>query len=347
MRLFHFWQAKIGSILLAIIFYVNLQNSKVLVKNINVPIEYPRLSGSLYYSKNNEKTYQIKVEGFRDLVNYHSQFMKVVVDPNELTLGENQYEVKKIWGVPSSGIKVTMLGPKLNIGVDLLASKTMPVDIVFDDDLPQGYVRSSHSIKPSTITVTGPKAVVEKMSKFVLPTISLKEATESFTRTMRIPEFQKGLGLVGNIKEFQLRVNIIRDLSNIGDQIIVQLPVKCEYLDPALDVDLSVEEVSIKFSSTTKVNSIQVIQGIQASVPCNYIYDRKTKKISPNSLPVLAKVRIVKSPDLKNIEILGVMPEKINLQYKVKPGILEKDKKDSPTTSDEVFYPEDLPEDRK
>ncbi|HMX34640.1 MAG TPA: hypothetical protein PKC66_20565, partial [Leptospiraceae bacterium] len=110
MRLFDFWQAKIGSVLLAIIFYVNLQNSKVLVKTINVPIEYPRLTGNLYYSKNSEKTFQIRVEGFRDLVNYHSQFMKVVVDPSELTVGENQYEVKKIWGAPSSGIKITMLG---------------------------------------------------------------------------------------------------------------------------------------------------------------------------------------------------------------------------------------------
>jgi YbbR domain-containing protein len=345
LRIFDFWQAKIGSVLLAIIFYVNLQNSKVLVKNINVPVEYPRLSGNLYYSKINEKTYQIRVEGFRDLVNYHSQFMKVVVDPSELNVGENQYEVKKVWGAPSSGIKITMLGPKLNIGVDVLASKSMPVDIGFEDDLPQGYVRSSYTIKPSAITVSGPKAVVEKMSKFVLPTISLKDATESFSRTVRIPEFQKSLGLVGNIKEFQLRVNIIRDLSNIGDQIIVQLPVKCEYLDPALEADLSVEEVSIKFSSTTKVNSIQVIQGIQASIPCNYIYDRKTKKISPNALPVLAKVRIVKSPELKNIEILGVMPEKINIQYKVKPGIIEKDKKE--TGSEEIFYPEELPEDKR
>ena len=53
-------------------------------------------------------------------------------------------------------------------------------------------------------------------------------------------------------------------------------------------------------------------------------------------LPVLAKVRIVKSPDLKNIEILGVMPEKINIQYKVKSELEEKEKeKDTP---EEVFY---------
>jgi len=345
LRIFDFWQAKVGSVLLACIFYINLQNSKVLVKNINVPIEYPRLNGNLYYSKNNEKTFSIKVEGFKDLVNYHSQFMKVVIDPNELVVGENQYEVKKVWGVPSSGIKITLLGPKLNIGVDVLSSKTMPVDINFEDDLPQGFIKSSYFIKPTTITVSGPKTVVEKMSKFVLPSISLKDKTESFAKTVRLPEFQKGLGLVGNIKEFQLRVNIIRDLSNIGDQIIVQLPVKCEYLDSALEADLSVEEVSIKFSSTTKVNSIQIIQGIQASVPCNYTYDRKLKKIVPNSLPVLAKVRIVKSPDLKNIEILGVMPEKINIQYKVKSELEEKEKeKDTP---EEVFYPEDIPEDRK
>ncbi|EMO23582.1 hypothetical protein LEP1GSC168_0812 [Leptospira santarosai str. HAI134] len=37
-------EAKLGSLILAIVFYVNLQNSKILVKEIQIPIEYPKLA---------------------------------------------------------------------------------------------------------------------------------------------------------------------------------------------------------------------------------------------------------------------------------------------------------------
>ena len=109
----------------------------------------------------------------------------------------------------------------------------MPVDIGFDDDLPQGYVRSSYSIKPSAITVTGPKTVVEKMSKLILPTV-FWGGNRVFSSHHPYSEFQKAWAS-WQYKEFQLRVNIIRDLSNIGDQIIVQLPVNANYFRPRVE----------------------------------------------------------------------------------------------------------------
>lgn len=345
-RLFSHWQAKIGSILLAVIFYANLQNSKILVKNINIPVDYPKLSSNLFYSKNPQKTYPVRVEGVRDLVNYHSQFMKVLIDPSELVVGENSIEVKKIWGVPSSGVKVSGLGGTINVGVDILSSKTLPVDIGFDEDPNSNFVRSSYFIKPSRVTIAGPKSLLEKMTKYQLPTVSLRDVSESFTKTIRAPELLKGLSYMTPVKEFQVRVNIIKDLSNVGEQVVVQLPVKCEHLDSNLEADLSAEEVAIKFFSTSQVNSIQIIQGMKATVPCNYTYDKKLRKILPNSAPFLAKVRIVKSNDLKNIEILNVSPERVSIQYKVKNNLkdaaLEPEKEEKPDSFEEKI-PEPYP----
>jgi YbbR domain-containing protein len=328
-RLFDLWQAKLGSILLAIVLYINLQNSKILVKNFFIPIEYPKLTQNLFYSKNSEKSYLVRLEGFKEIVNYHAQFMKAIVDPSELQVGENFVEIKKIYGVPSSGIKLTKLGQKIPIQIDILQTKTLPVDIVLDDEPIQGFIRSSIIIKPNTITVTGPKSVLEKLNKIALGNISLKDTNESFTRTLRIPDLPKNTTLIGNLKEFTLRVNIMKDLSSMGEQIIVQLPVKCESIDTSLEANLSVDEVSIKFLSTTKINSIQVIQGLQASVPCNYTYDKKSKKILPNSIPYLTKVKISKSNELKNIEVLAVSPEKILVSYKINPAMEKKETDDS------------------
>ncbi len=336
-RIFDLWQAKLGSIILAIILYINLQNSKILVKNFFIPIEYPKLSNNLYYAKNSEKNFLIKLEGSKDLVNYHSQFLKAVIDINDLQVGDNLVEVKKIYNLPNSGIKLTKLGQKIPITIDTLISKTIPVEINFEEEPQIGFLKSNHLIKPQVITLSGPKQVIEKFNKFTLNPVSIKDVTEGFTKNIRIPELPKNTTILENFKEFTLRVNIIKDLSTMGEQLIVQIPVKCDGLDTSLDADLSVDEISLKFSSTVKFNSLQVIQGLQAFISCNYSYDKKQKKILPSATPNLAKVRIQKSNELKNIEILGISPEKILVSYKLKPGLEEKKETDeiSPENLDE------------
>jgi len=93
--LFRNWKAKLISLLLATVFYINLQNSKVLIKTINVPIDYPKLTGNLTYGKNLEKTIPVRVEGLKDVVNYYSQFLKAVVDPEDLKVGVTEVPIKK------------------------------------------------------------------------------------------------------------------------------------------------------------------------------------------------------------------------------------------------------------
>jgi YbbR domain-containing protein len=327
-RIFDLWQAKLGSILLSIILYMNLQNSKISVKNFYIPIEYPKLSNNLYYQKNTEKTFLVKLEGSKDLVNYHAQFLKAVIDVNDLQIGENLVEVKKVYNLPNSGIKLTKLGQKIPITIDTLITKTIPVEINLEDEPQIGYIRSSYYIKPQVITITGPKQTLDKFTKIILNPVSVKDLTESFTKNIRLPDLPKNTSILENLKEFTLRVNIIKDLSLIGEQLIVQIPVKCDGLDPNLDADLSVDEISLKFSSATKFNSLQVIQGLQAFVSCNYTYDKKQKKILPSPTPSLAKVRVQKSNELKNIEVLGISPEKILVSYKLKPGVEEKKEPD-------------------
>jgi hypothetical protein len=61
------WKVKLGSVFLATIFYINLQNSKVLIKNINIPIDYPKLESGMYYATDPDKTFPIRVEGLRKL----------------------------------------------------------------------------------------------------------------------------------------------------------------------------------------------------------------------------------------------------------------------------------------
>ncbi|MCZ8239159.1 MAG: CdaR family protein [Leptospiraceae bacterium] len=311
------WKAKLASFLIASLFYLNLQNSKILTKNINVPIEYPKLENGLYYAQTPEKTFPIRVEGLREIVNYYSQFMKAVVDVEDLKLGENEVSIKKIVGVPS-GIKVTKLKKTILFTVEGSTTKQIPLEINFDGELSANFEKVSYLIRPSKITISGKQSDVERMNKIVLPTISLQDQSESFVRKIKIPDLPKGVYVSGGIKEAIVSVTISSLAIKAGEQLISGIPLKCIGTNQYLEPELSEEQVAIKIFSRTPLKSSSVINGIDATVPCNHSYDPIKKKIIPTDQPIITRVRVSRSRDLKNIEILQIIPEKVTISYRVK-----------------------------
>ncbi|MDX1958474.1 MAG: CdaR family protein [Leptospiraceae bacterium] len=339
--LFENWQAKLGSVIISFLLFIYLQNSKILVKTVDVPIEYPKLPANLFFVKPPDKTYRIKVEGFRDVVNYHTQFMKVVIDPTELTLGEHSVEVKKIWGSSTSKIQVTPLGGRINFIIEQTNYKTIPTDVLFEEEINSNYIRTSYFIKPNKVTLVGPKTTLDKLNKYTLGTISLKDIRETFTKTYKPVDLPKGVNLLSDIKEFQVKVNIIKGVtSDSGEQIVKGIPINCESIDENLLADLSIDEISIKYNTPTPISSYQIFKGIKATVPCNYTYDSKTGKILPNNLPAQVKIRVVKSQELKSIEILSVIPDRLIIQYDVKKEFIPNTKKFDSLFPEDLSFPE-------
>lgn len=310
------WKAKLVSLIIASIFYVNLQNSKVLIKTINVPVDYPKLSGNLNYSKNPEKTIPVRVEGLKDVVNYYSQFMKAVIDPEDVQLGVTEVPIKKIVGVPS-GVKVTKLKKTVPVEIESRGLKIVPLEVVFEGAPPANFEKLTQIVSPQKITLSGKPQDLEKITKVVLPEISLTDKKEPFAKTVRIPDLPKGVNVLGS-RDVTVNVNIIPLSYKTGEQTAAGIPIVCSGQDIRLDAELSEEQVAIRYFSLKPIRSAQILTGITAQVPCNYIFDPIKNKIIPELQPQVAKVRIIKNKDLKGIEILQISPEKIEIRYKVK-----------------------------
>ncbi|WP_017851410.1 YbbR-like domain-containing protein [Leptospira interrogans serovar Szwajizak] len=315
--IFNNWQAKLGSLILAIVFYINLQNSKILVKEIQIPIEYPKLGGSLIVSKTSDKTVPIKVEGVREYVNYYSQFLKAHINSSELKAGENLVSVYKISGAPA-GLRITRLRDKIKVNVESNSGKILPIEVKFTGDLPPNYVKTNHFVSPSVVHVSGPPGVLENLGKISIPPISLKDKTESFSYKHKLPDFPASVKVRDNVKEVTVRVNIFASASNAGETLLLGIPIKCQNLDKNLEAEFSEPEVSVKLQSKTPLKSIQVIKGLSASVVCSHKYDPKTKKILPDNKPVFAKIKLNKSTSLKSVEVLGVFPDRVSILFKIK-----------------------------
>ncbi|PJZ88254.1 CdaR family protein, partial [Leptospira levettii] len=251
------WKAKLISLIIASIFYVNLQNSKVLIKTVNVPIDYPKLSGNLSYSKNPEKTIPVRVEGLKDVVNYYSQFMKAVIDPEDVQLGVTEVPIKKIVGVPS-GVKVTKLKKTVPVEIESRGLKVVPIEVVFEGNPPANFEKLTQILSPQKITLSGKPQDLEKINKVVLPEISLVDRKEPFAKTVKIPELPKGVNVLGS-RDVTVNVNIIPLSYKTGEQTAAGIPIVCSGLDPKLDAELSEEQVAIRYFSLKPIRSAQIL----------------------------------------------------------------------------------------
>ncbi|PJZ69219.1 hypothetical protein CH373_14725 [Leptospira perolatii] len=317
-KLLNNWQAKLASLLIAIVFYINLQNSKILVREVNIKIDYPKLSGGLTIARGSDTTFPVKVEGIREYVNFYTPSLRAYVSGGELKPGENLVSVTRIGGVPA-GLRVTRLKEKVKIIVESNVSRNLGIDVKFTGDPPKDYVKASHFISPAAVGVVGNTSQLDKVGRITLPQISLKDKTESFTVKYKLPDLPAGLHYRDNLKEATVRVNIIANSSTPGESIVLGIPVKCQTLDPNLEAEFSEQEISVKLQSKTPLRSIQIIKGLSATVVCSHKYDPKTKKILPDNKPVLAKVRLTKSPTLKSVDIQSFFPDRISILYRVLP----------------------------
>jgi len=307
------WKAKAISLILATLFYINLQNSKILIKTVSIPVEYPKLTGNMFFTKPPEKTVQVRVEGLKDVVNYYSQFLKAVVDIEDIKLGVTEVPIRRIVGI-QSGLKVTKLRRTIPIEVESRGSKVVLFEAMFEGQPPPNFEKLTQIISPSKVTLTGKPQDLEKINKIILPEINLNDKKEAFSKSFKMPELPKGITAIG-AKDINVNVNIIPATYKTGEQTVSGIPINCNGLDPRLEAELSEDQVSIRYFSSKPFRSAQILIGIQASVPCNATYESLRSRDQP---PQVSKIRLIKSKELKGIEILQVSPEKVDVRYKIK-----------------------------
>lgn len=73
------------------------------------------------------------------------------------------YNVKYELSTIVSGIQMQKLTPSVEIVVDRMISKPVPIDLTLGGKLDDGYILDSYDVLPDAITVTGPAGVLEKI----------------------------------------------------------------------------------------------------------------------------------------------------------------------------------------
>ena len=91
----------------------------------------------------------------------------------------------KVDATTSIGSVLEITPTTVEVEIDRLRSKRVPVTITFDGALPRGYWKGTPSVAPGQVSINGPEQIVERIRKAVC-TVPLDNRTESYYDAMNV-----------------------------------------------------------------------------------------------------------------------------------------------------------------
>jgi YbbR domain-containing protein len=183
----------LGSLLLAFILAVVVWVSAVVAANPNERRIYPRpitldiigKDSNLYLSGNMPTTVSVTIEAPQSIWTQLTNQPDLVKAWIDLTgLGAGDYNVPVKVRVDAKPVRWEVQPQNVQVTLEPLVSKTLPVQLEVTGDLPVGYKRGTPTLTPSQVTVSGPQNLVRQISE-IHAALDISGARE--TRQVTIP----------------------------------------------------------------------------------------------------------------------------------------------------------------
>jgi YbbR domain-containing protein len=161
-------------------FVTNQQNPSIINKSVMVPITYSGLKEGLLVA-DKLKNVEIKIRGPQTIVNTLTyKDIKATVDLSKAKLGADSYIVEV---VPPSGVELVLTRPSsISLRVDPIEGKQLPIRVIKQGTVAQGYTSFEPVLTPSTVVVRGSKQMLANLET-ALVTVNLEQAKDNLILT--------------------------------------------------------------------------------------------------------------------------------------------------------------------
>lgn len=187
----HNWPWKLVAVILALFLwsYVNTQRNPKAVRTISVPIQTMNLAKG-YVADITRQEASVQVEGLKALVDTIRQndiYAWVDLDKVMPSGGPSQksYRINvRISGIPSEDIDFVVNPKTVDVRVEMIGGKRLPVEVKYLSAPPLGYTFSDPIISPASVSVSGKSENIAKVKKVVL---TLSQNTPSSSIDQEFP----------------------------------------------------------------------------------------------------------------------------------------------------------------
>ncbi len=307
------WKAKLGSLIVAIIFFYYVQYTRNVTRVVHVKVEPPSFPEHLVLNSRIPSFVKVEFFGPQEVMDFNPANFKILLFNPGPGPGENRYRLDLL-PRPPEGIEARF-DEDLTITLDRLVERELP--LVGDFKLSSGSnVRIGViSMQPRTIRVSGPASVLDGMDRVNMNPLRIHPGGPEYVSRVLVSTLPEFVRLADDQPyEIDVRIRLLDDSVDEKTEgiYVKELPVLCENTIPGLRLDES--------------PSVQVLYRAEAAIPdtrlsahafCPVFLDANTRNILPSSLIPGIPVHIEDALDKKDIEILEVRPAVVNLQFSV------------------------------
>lgn len=171
--------------------------------------------------------------------------------------GISRLEVRAVCG--NNGTVVDIDPSYIEVDVDRITTRTIPVDQTFSGELPEGYWHGAVSVSPKTVTVKGARRDIENISSAVC-TVDLSQLTDSVNRSFNLLLTEED----GSEFDQSLLLESIPSV-NVQMQVLPYKQVDITYeIGDSLPEGLSVAEQSLNIGSLTIAADERTLAGLDS-----------------------------------------------------------------------------------
>ena len=163
---------KILSIIVAIFmwtFVINTTNPTVNKSYRNIPVvirnqDDLEKNGYTIIGKDESYATNVKLKGSREkLLSLRSENIYASVDISDLKEGVQSLDIEVD---TLSGVSVDEIEPgEINLNIQKVIEKTMPVNLIFSDEIKDGRIVEVNELSPKEVTVKGPASIINKIDR--------------------------------------------------------------------------------------------------------------------------------------------------------------------------------------
>jgi uncharacterized protein (TIGR00159 family) len=155
---------------------------------LEIPVVYMNRDPAMEIVKTSGNTVSLELEGSSALIkSINPDQIQVKLDLSKSKVGPNSFTItRENISLPPGIILKGLKPPVVDVDLDVLIKKELPVQIDWVGKLPDQFVLTEATIKPQTVEIIGGKRMLEKMSTIYTEKVSLNNLEGSGTITVNL-----------------------------------------------------------------------------------------------------------------------------------------------------------------
>lgn len=233
------WQYRVLSLFLAFFCWYLVSGSEKVDTWIEIPLEFVDLPDDYVIRSGLRNRIQIRVRGASGIIRgLDTQHLAYKANLSSLRVGTNTILLNQKNIPLNTSLEVMEISPpRLELEVDKIVSKTIPVEVTWKGDLPVDFEIERIFANPERVTLTGASAVISDMEKVLTKEVELPmDMAKTWQTTI-------GLDIPEELETDVADVMAIFSLRPKTRTMWVRRPVT---IDAPKDVDVSVSPTHVR-----------------------------------------------------------------------------------------------------